>query len=256
MSSNPNDPNQDETSKSGSTSSWSSWFVSPSVLKERFQEFDDQQRIDRLSECRKLDKILHDCRKRNQPGKAKSRYTKNSPDNKTDDPIESISIGLRNMKYFGWRGILKTPAPTSPDTDTTNSKNQESEPSKTMETVRDGPDLSVFHPNIRSSCAREEHAVWACRAIATGCGKDLSELKKCFDDVDNTDSAQVPQHVRVLTAPYTNYQGIVESVAGDRAASMKRQIPCHEIQRKLGSCVTENGKQLLERKQQREGKQK
>ena len=254
MSSNPNNSNQDEASKTSSTSSWSSWFVSPSVLKERFQEFDDQQRIDRLSECRKLDKILNDCRKRNQPGKAKSRYTKNIPDDKSEDAIESISIGLRNMKYFGWRGILKTSAPTSSEKDTT-TENQESEPSKKMEPVRDGPDLSVFHPNIRSSCAREEHAVWACRAIATGCGKDLSELKKCFDDVDNADSAQLPQHVRVLTAPYTNYQGIVESVAGDRAASMKRQIPCHEIQRKLGSCVTENGKQLLERKQQREGKQ-
>ena len=246
MSSNPN---QDEGT---STSSWSSWFVSPSVLKERFQEFDDQQRIDRLSECRKLDKILSDCRKRNQPGKAKSRYTKNTPDDKNEDPIESISLGLRNMKYFGWRGILKTPAPPA---DTSSSDSQDSEPSQKMATVRDGPDLSAFHPNIRSSCAREEHAVWACRAIATGCGKDLAELKKCFDETDSTEDAPFPQHVRVLTAPYTNYQGIVESVAGDKAATMKRQIPCHEIQRKLGSCVTENGKQLLERKQQREGKQ-
>mmetsp|Transcript_15107 Transcript_15107/g.38064 ORF Transcript_15107/g.38064 Transcript_15107/m.38064 type:complete len:249 (+) Transcript_15107:180-926(+) len=233
---------EDNTSSSGS--SWSSWFVSPSVLKERFQEFDDQQRIDRLSECRKLDKILHECRKRNQPGKPKSRYTKKSDKN---DPIESVSIGVRNMKYFGWRGILKPPSNQS-----ANDEASDADGGKAKPTAPDGPDLSVFHPQIRSSCAREEHAVWACRAIATGCGKDLSELKKCFEEIDEQD-ANYPPHVRVLTSSYTNYQGIVEKIGSE---AIKEQIPCHEIQWRLGSCVTESGKQLLERKQQREKTQK
>ena len=241
MPSTPNDIEKEKQSN-GTPSLWSSWFVSPSVLKERFQEFDDQQRIDRLSECRKLDKILNDCRKRNQPGKPKSRYTKK---NDNVDPIESVSIGVRNMKYFGWRGIIKS---TSPSNESANDEVSKTDDTKAKPTAPDGPNLSVFSPQIRSSCAREEHAVWACRAIVTGCGKDLSELKKCFEDIDEQD-ANFPPHVRVLTSSYTNYQGIVEKVGSD---AIKQQIPCHEIQRRLGSCVTENGKQLLERKQQRE----
>ena len=261
MSSNPIDtskkvPSKDAPSSPSSESSWSSWFVSPSTLRKRFWEFDDQQRLDRLSECRKLDMILHDCRKRNQPGKPKSRYTKNTVHPRSDDPIESISIGVRNMKYFGWRGILNaTSAPPLSTENNQSAKSEASDAGSNTVPARDGPDLSVLHPKIRSSCAREEHAVWACRAISTGCGKDLSELKKCFDDVDH-DSGNLPKHVRVLTASYTNYQGIVEKVGdGEASAAMKQQIPCHEIQRRLGSCVTENGKQLLERKQQREAKQ-
>ena len=262
---------QDKPSEPPSSSSWSSWFVSPSTLRDRFQEFDDQQRIDRLSECRKLEKILHNCRKRHQPGKPKSRYKKNT-DN--EDPIESISIGVRNMKYFGWRGILnKSSSPSAQQKDpSANSETADagdtSDKRAKASAANDGPDISVFYPKIRSSCAREEHAVWACRAISTGCGKDLSELKKCFDDVDHHDtesepntggSRALPQHVRVLTSPFTNYVGLVEKVGepSDRknVVSVKEQIPCYEIQWRLGSCVTENGKQLLERKQQREGRQ-
>jgi len=160
------------------------------------------------------------------------------------------------MKYFGWRGILQSTASLEEE------MNNDSDSSGVQ---NDKPDLSVFHPKIKSSCAREEHAVWACRAIATGCGKDLGELKKCFESIhdgshENPErSQQLPPHVHVLTAPYTNYQGIVEKVGSssntDAAHKMKQQIPCHEIQQRLGSCVSENGRQLLERKQQRERRQ-
>jgi hypothetical protein len=172
------------------------------------------------------------------------------------------------MKYFGWRGILNNSPSSSPSApkhpsvngETADAGNASDEKAKAGE---NGPDISIFHPKIRSSCAREEHAVWACRAISTGCGKDLSELKKCFDDVDNEtetngESRPLPQHVRVLTSPFTNYQGIVEKVgepSDKNVVSVKEQIPCYEIQWRLGSCVTENGKQLLQRKQEREGRQ-
>ena len=247
----------------GASSSWMpSWFASPSALKDRFSEFDDKQRIDRLSACRDLDRILRDCRERHQEQEGKgSKTKKNNLYNSSKDPIESVSIGLRNMKYFGWRGILSKKEVGAPSNDSGKTKKQE-----TAETTITEPDLSVFHPKIRSSCAREEHAVWACRAVATGCGKNLSELKKCFEEVDNTsssgdDESSLPQHIRVLTSPYTNYQGIVERFAGgegtsdnkDNGATLQQIIPCHEIQRRLGSCVTVNGRDLLERKQQREG---
>lgn len=132
----------------------------------------------------------------------------------------------------------------------------------TRTTQNDGPDLSVFHPRIRSSCAREQHAVWACRAVATGCGMDLSKLKRCFESVDNDNNTdenlqRLPQHIRVLTTPYTNYEGFVEEVASKdgTVVSLKQRIPCHDIQRQLGSCVTASGRELLQRKQQRERQQ-
>lgn len=253
-----------QTPSSLSLSSISSWFMSPSSLKERFEEFDDKQRLDRLSACQDLDRILNNCRERYQ----NDSQAQSQPANQYGhDPIESVSIGLRNMKYFEWRGIL-----SSKQRETVQDDNDDDDNNKANVNVNNGPDLSVFHPKIRSSCAREQHAVWACRAVATGCGKDLSELKRCFEEVDNGKGAQsssddglnlLPQHIRVLTAPYTNYEGIVEKVAAESAdananaasASLKQRIPCHEVQRRLGSCVTANGTQLLKRKQQRERQQ-
>jgi len=244
--------------------------VSPSALKERFHEFDDKQRIDRLSACHDLDRILNNCRERHpqqqqHQDSPQSQSRSDSDHHHGHDPIESVSIGLRNMKYFGWRGILSS----TKKNETVSIDND----SNADDNGNDDPDLlSVFHSKIRSSCAREQHAVWACRAVSTGCGNDLAELKRCFEDIDddnqkesnnNNNNNHLPQHIRVLTAPYTNYEGIVEKFDvdakadgdGDATASLKQRIPCHEVQRRLGLCVTANGKQLLERKQQRERQQ-
>ncbi|VEU35425.1 unnamed protein product [Pseudo-nitzschia multistriata] len=259
----PNDSNKERPRSASSAWSFSSLFSSSSSFKDRFQEFDDKQRIERLSACQELDKILSDCRERHQQREDPSKLGINEDNGDHHlDPIESVSIGLRNMKYFGWRGILlqrkrEANSPTDGNVEV-----------QMVENNDDGPDLSAFHDKIRSSCAREQHAVWACRAVATGCGKDISELKRCFESVDIFDEdgidnssmepARLPQHIRVLTTPYTNYEGIIEKVAdstdgnNNDVASLRNRIPCHDIQRRLGSCVTANGRALLERKQQRE----
>eukprot|EP00536_Pseudo-nitzschia_multiseries_P003917 jgi/Psemu1/284729/fgenesh1_pg.62_\ len=244
----PGGPNGDGSEDSPSWS-FSSLFSSPSSLRERFQEFDDQQRIQRLSACQQLDAILSDCRERhaNNNNNNNNNKHRNHPNN---DPIESVSIGLRNMKYFGWRGIATTPSDQNDDNNNDSNNDELS---------------SLVRSRIRSSCSREQHAVWACRAVATGCGKDLAELKRCFDhDDDGAASAsasapnQTHHHRVLLTNPYTNYEGFFEngggsggSGSGDGDGVLPR-IPCGDVQRKLGSCVTAGGRELLERKQQRE----
>jgi len=299
------------SSTSTSTSTSSSWFGPLSSLKQQWEEFDDQQRINRLKSCQILDEILNNCRQKQkqqhssqqQQQQQQQQQTNQQQDNDDIDPIESVSIGLRNMKYFGWRGILsskketetETKAQDEGDNDNDNANGCEvNENEKIQIQKQEKYDINneellskLFHPKIRQSCSREQHAVWACRAVSTGCGKDLSQLKRCFEDIDteksndnnknnnndNNNDNQLPPHYRILTAPYTNYEGIIEkteegeslstttttvdnatSSSSSSSLSLKQRIPCYDIQRQLGSCVTINGKQLLERKQKREHK--
>lgn len=120
-------------------------------------------------------------------------------------------MGLRMTKYFAWRGVL-------------DEVDKESDSEADAKAVRRG---------IIRSCARERHAVWACRGVAIGCGKDLAALKACFED----EGAPL-----VLTHPKTAYEP-TQSSGG------YRPIPCHALQERLGRCVTVGAAELLERRQ-------
>ena len=289
---------EEEHNTTTSSSSTSSWFEPLLSLKQQWEEFDDGQRINRLKACQILDEILNNCQQKqiaqqqqnpSQQQQQSSQQQQQQNDD-VDDPIESVSIGLRNMKYFGWRGILSSKKEADTDTDeitkiqdengNSNASNNGNEITNNDEHEKN---QLLFHSKIRQSCSREQHAVWACRSVSTGCGKDLSLLKRCFEDIDtDTEIEKLPPHYRILTAPYTNYEGIVEKTEEEAQAqslatmttttttsvdknakssssslssslsSLKQRIPCYDIQRQLGSCVTVNGKQLLERKQKRE----
>lgn len=111
-------------SNTGSPTAWWNWF----------SDLRDDQRLERLQYCRQLEESLALCEA-----------------NDDSKNIESFSAGLRMMKYFGWRGMLK---------------DMPEEQSK------------VFV----KSCARERHSVWACRAVSIGCGKELAAIKACFEE--------------------------------------------------------------------------
>jgi hypothetical protein len=64
-------------------------------------------------------------------------------------------------------------------------------------------------------CLREEHALWACRAVALQCGPDLVQLRDCFQ-TNGPDT--------ILSQAGTSYQGKSEST-------------CRELESKLGACV-------------------
>jgi hypothetical protein len=170
--------------------SWWSWF----------SKFQDEQRLERLQQCRRLEDLLKQCET-----KASSDYSPTA--------IEEFSGGLRIMKYFEWRGIFDEkedlPNPLPP-------KLQEA---------------------LVSSCARERHAVWACRGVAVGCGKELGALKQAFDE-------QGP--LAILYEPRTAYES-----TSPPSSSSSSTIPCAESQYTLGACVRQGANDLLERQQQR-----
>ncbi len=121
--------------------------------------------------------------------------------------MEELPGGLRRMKYFGWRGVLE----------------KENMPEKLKQA-------------IVSSCARERHSLWACRAVAMGCGQELGALKAGFDE-------QGP--LAILYQPQTAYESFDKDT---------KTIPvlCADLQSTLGSCVRQRASVLLERKQQRQ----
>jgi hypothetical protein len=203
------------------SSSSSSWTYS--YWKEQLDTFEDAQRMDRLAKCLQLDQVLKDCRQRQRNGSSNHWPTEG-------DPLESISPGLRTMKYFGWRGILKSKAAPGQSSD-------EATAISITEEDDDDDARIMIQKIVRQSCSREQHAVWACRAVATGCGKELASLKRCFE--------QQPHSYDVLAVPHTGYDTRWHD-------SPTHTIPCFQVQQLLGSCVTLSGQRLLRRKQQRE----
>lgn len=162
-----------------------------------FSKVQDDQRIERLQRCRQLQDVLVSCQ-------TASQY----------DPlsIESFSGGLRTMKYFGWRGIISQ-------------QNPENEMPQ-----------SVRHAIVQS-CAREQHALWACRAVAVGCGKELGALKAGFD--------QMGDPFPVLFESKTSYEEV--SSPNNSTSSSTRILPCAQLQSTLGACVRKGADELLER---------
>ena len=192
------------------------------------------------------------------------------------DLIERTSQGIRSMKYFGWRGVLSS---------NSDSSSNESEPaaggSKAYDKNRknDADNDETNEKNnvnrmIRQSCSREQHAVWACRAVATGCGHDLSLLKTCFEKGGGIDDGGISgdgnrssgddgqrrtfSTTDILTTRHTAYHlggggGSVKLTSKKNDGTINNNIPCYDQQVRLGHCVTAQAQALLERKRRREG---
>jgi hypothetical protein len=189
---------EDHSSSGAISSTMDSWW-------SWFSKVQDDQRIERLQRCRELQDVLVNCQ--SQPRNSKSATT--SVANKYNPTsIESFSGGLRTMKYFGWRGIL-----------------QQEELPERVQTA------------IIKSCSREQHALWACRAVAVGCGKELGALKAGFDQLGE---------FGVLFEQRTAYE------PSNHTEEQLAQIPCAHLQSALGTCVQTGANGLLERTQHRD----
>jgi hypothetical protein len=192
------------SSDSNSTDAPSSSSWSVSSLSQWWVDLHDEQRLERLQQCRQLEIVLEACRTR-----------KGTAPKEGESQIERTVPGLRMMKYFGWRGI----------------------------TVNKDQDNNITTTNtqaeqvLAATCAREQHALWACRAVSIGCGRGLGTLKDCFEG-----EGAVP----VLSHSQTNYE---EQEASSQKAEM--QIPCKQLQRDLGECVGQGAHELYQRQRQR-----
>lgn len=152
-----------------------------SSIKESWSNFTDEQRLERLDQCRILEGLLSDCRRRGQAKQA------------TDDDKPSLHtepMGIRMLRYFQWREL----------------------------------DSSQYAP-----CRREEHAVWACRAIALRCGRELTDFKSCVDKCGPS-----------ILKSETVYEGTTSGVESG--------VPCGDFQQAIGACVAKNAKEMQQRR--------
>jgi len=87
------------------------------------------------------------------------------------------------------------------------------------------------------ACARETHAVWACRATALQCGADLAVLKNCFTEEAGIEAVLQSGAATAYETPGTN--------TSNKAALEK--IPCLVHQQAMGQCVSQAATELRKR---------
>lgn len=89
--------------------------------------------------------------------------------------------------------------------------------------------------NFSSNCTRETHAIYACKALALGCGADLMEMKKCFVNELGT----------------TNPSSIYYDSAQNNQSSSLSSTKCQLEQKKVGQCIRKNMEELNQRMETR-----
>jgi len=77
------------------------------------------------------------------------------------------------------------------------------------------------------NCVREEHAVWACRAVGLGCGTELVDLRDCFRE--NADD--------VLEAPPAYWT----------KSNNESNAVCGQFQHAIAQCVHREATELAKR---------
>jgi hypothetical protein len=202
-------------------------------LQSKWRQISDSQRIDRLQQCQALHDILSECRQRNADpqrhdesrGRELRRKEREIQQMSSQSPsvastvgdattttaaasetptIENTPAGIRMLHYFQWRNLEE----------------------------EDGASVLV---DARRLCTREEHALWACRAVATACGPDLVQVKRCFDETGPSILQQAAAYDKVSAVPSTSEEAKVRESASSTSSSSSP--PCVDVQRSMGSCV-------------------
>ena len=167
----------------------------------------DQQRLERLDRCRELEQAWNDCKQRQKHKHRHKQKGSNKLDQTKRKELEDFPMGIRMVRYFQWRDLPKQ------------------QPGGCLD-----------------GCAREEHAVWACRATALRCGPELAILKACFD-------SHGPLEI-LGNATSTAYQAQQKEATENSATdSSSTSGPCRSLQQQLGLCVTRQVEQLYQRQQ-------
>jgi hypothetical protein len=199
---NINDDNATTTTTTNNSSSNNSF----GYMREKITGIMDEQRLHRLEQCRVLQDVLAECRR----GKNKNRTAADT--DTTDNPnrrlqLEDVPAGIRMVRYFDWRDYkAPTTTATTPNTGDTKQK--------------------------QNHCLREEHSVWACRAVALQCGAPLAQLKSCFAETG-------PDSI-LSSSNQTAYAPLAVPVESNK-------IPCQWQQQSMGDCVAAAAVQLQER---------
>jgi hypothetical protein len=260
-----------------------------SSLRDYFNSFADEQKIERLKQCLEIERALYDCErihkkverygttdgnektKRNnlaslgrmfkrKPASTLSEdnlsTTKN--ENNTDTNVSASTpsyrlqdsrAGMKMARFYDWglsnpRAQEAVAAMRSDSAGLHNLYANKDAPKGSASSSANGKNdakhdtfISTAHLDAsNTSCSREHHAVWGCRAMALGCATELVQLKKCFQ-----------------THPNNNPKYFAYDNTGDEAmdgstyssgSNNKDGNDCKLDMQKLGTCVLTNWKEL------------
>ncbi|GKY92053.1 hypothetical protein MPSEU_000176800 [Mayamaea pseudoterrestris] len=209
-----------------------------------FESASDQQRLERLEQCRVLEEILASCRRQQQQQQQQQQNVK--------------ADSQRNNGSWFWPFTARQASIIATDTATAEQACDISQQSPlSLENTSAGVRmLRFFHwrelpsdfPLHQTACLREEHALWACRAVAVGCGKPLTKLRDCFDKQGASNVLLVAEASR--TNPKRAAASNTTNTCYESENANANQ-PCHDMQRAVGTCVASNLYDLQQRVAQR-----
>ena len=156
--------------------------------------------------------------------------------------LESTPMGRRMLHYFQWRESGATAATATTTTTSTSATDPHTTNSTTPSSPPSSPSLSSS-PSSRNPCLRHEHAVWACRAIGTGCGAELAQLQSCFVRGHAVSDVVHEQSHTAYTKP-NNHKSHQYQQAN---ANEPRTIYCQAYQERMGQCIAREATALSER---------
>lgn len=112
--------------------------------REYWTDLFDQQRVQRLEQCKTLNSILDSCEAAHSHSKKhkKKQHDKKQSQGQQVPHLNDVGPGLRMLMYYDWRNKIEV---------------------------------------HQKGCVPERHSVWTCRAVALGCGEHLRRMKECFD---------------------------------------------------------------------------
>ena len=252
-----------------------------SSLRDYFNSFADEQKIERLKQCLEIERALYDCErihnkverygttdgnekpKRNKLASLGSMFkrkpastlsednlsttksenstdTSGSPSTSTPSyRLQDSRAGMKMARFYDWglsnpRAQEAVAAMRSDSAALHNLHANKDQPKGSGSSSANGAKydtlISAAHLDAsNTSCSREHHAVWGCRAMALGCATELVQLKKCFQTHPNNN----PKYFA-----YDNNTGD-EAMDGSTNGN-----DCKLDMQKLGTCVLANWKEL------------
>ena len=201
-----------------------SLFASPG---SPFTAFADKQRSERLEQCKDLEDILMACQRANKVGGLNNAASAATDHNES---VENTSRSEARIKrFFKWNesshqsnddksSVLQDAAASILDGDGDSiDKNNDNTQSRRLNN-----NAAIYS----KGCIRETHEMWACRALALGCGNHLSDLRKCWSDASSVQN-----------------KGELTFKDGDSDSDAS----CSGIQQQMARCVVKNTAELKER---------
>lgn len=201
--------------------------------------FADQQRIERLENCRQLERVLKACQSANNDAQFTGGDESETTLSEKEEDTWSIppSRGsVRLARFFNWDNPELAEQHQNNESKEGSDRSALSEAAASFygENVDGGENTApakikkAERNRFSGSCAREAHELWACRALALGCGNYLADLRSCWSE----------SHLK-------------SQMSGGNEITFENgsEDSCRNIQISMSKCVSKHAAELAERVQ-------